>query len=303
MTRFLLNRPVVVGVDDSEFSLKALEWAARYAGQCKCPLQIIHVARDRGSETEQLRAKVDDRLARTTSSPRWIIWRVRHGKPAEVLVEEAVSARLLVLGHREPRPIIGSTLRGVLAHGISHVAVIAETWSADVTYARKIVVGVRDPGSRPALELALGLANTQRCALTVVHATHRPTPTTDRTIADETHRVEAAARSMLSAMVQDAEREYPDAEVSLHVIQGDPSTVLLAAAADVDLLIIGGRPASGSALSIGSTVEDILKHSDRPVIITRTGHRSLPLLHRFQLRRRLRRHAPDPRPDDQAARR
>ncbi|MFC7619432.1 universal stress protein [Microlunatus sp. GCM10028923] len=272
MARFLLNRPVVVGIDDSPYSLAALEWAARFAVRHRHPLRMVHVPGRHLDETESLQRRVAATLAAMNPSPTWVAWKVRPGSAAEILSEEAVAARLLVLGHREPRPVIGSTLRGVLIRGVGRVAVVPGSWTPDPAPSRRIVVGIRDRRSVPALDLAYDLAVAQGSTLCVVHVTRRPVPHPDRTVAQETRRIEAEGHAIVQTVLDEVNRRV-DVPLDVQVVQGDPGEVLLRASSDAELLVLGGRLWAEIPVRLGSVVEQSLIHGDRPVAIAHPSRR------------------------------
>jgi nucleotide-binding universal stress UspA family protein len=103
---------VVVGVDGSEASKDALRWADRQAELTGAELRAIAawelvptfpysvvIAEDLcDSTTETLDQAIDEVL--DTGRARQTVREIRHGHPAEVLVEAATGAELLVLGGR-----------------------------------------------------------------------------------------------------------------------------------------------------------------------------------------------------------
>src|SRR4051794_574485 len=109
-------RNIVVGVDGSESSHRALEWAAAEARLRNSPLRVVHswlevfvdgyfaapVVYERAALEEAAQAVVDKALASTPSgSPELRVEGVLvHGQPEVVLLDEAENADLVVVGSR-----------------------------------------------------------------------------------------------------------------------------------------------------------------------------------------------------------
>ena len=141
---------VVVGVDGTEGSLAALQWAVAEAAAHRAPLCVVHVldprvgrrapyARPR-SEAAPLgaqTAEAADLLARAivqTHAPADIRRVFEIGNPAEALIAAAQGARMLVLGHTPRRlrapdepyqgPALGSIARACVLHAGCPVVVV-----------------------------------------------------------------------------------------------------------------------------------------------------------------------------------
>ena len=73
--------------------------------------------------------------------------------------------------------------------------------------------------------------------------------------------------------------DTPDADrIGLHVCQGDPSEEILRFAEDhdVDLIVIGPEGLTGvGRLLLGSTADKVVRRASCPVLVTRTGGKSL----------------------------
>ncbi|GAA2795103.1 universal stress protein [Saccharopolyspora taberi] len=133
--------PVVVGVDSSPHSGKALEFAVDSAVIRAADLvavQVWHVERASGLSELDLEAaaqeaaerSLSEQLAgRRTNHPDLTVHKVtRHGHPVDQLTEAAREAQLLVVGHRGrggfPGLLTGSVAMGVLQHAVCPVAVV-----------------------------------------------------------------------------------------------------------------------------------------------------------------------------------
>ncbi|SHF70729.1 universal stress protein [Streptoalloteichus hindustanus] len=118
---------VVVGVDGSPPSVAALTWAAREAESLDAPLRAVLVHPEDGREATRQGA---ERLSRATAAlpPEVLTARVSHvvlaGRPAVELVEQARSARLLVLGGHPQRRWTTSVTAHCLREAACPVAVV-----------------------------------------------------------------------------------------------------------------------------------------------------------------------------------
>lgn len=137
---------IVVGVDGSDHSQRALEWAAKEAGLRGTPLTVITVHQaaasifggktqypDDAARTQQAReaaqAETDKALARLGDSrPESVTVTAVHGFPVEELIQASEGADMLVIGQRGAggvaRLVIGSVAFQVVQHATSPVTII-----------------------------------------------------------------------------------------------------------------------------------------------------------------------------------
>ena len=128
---------IVVGVDGSGHSQRALEWAIKEAALRHTSLTVLtvdqavagfwggtlHYAQDE-SRTEQARvaaqAEVDKTLASLSDHPDSVTVEAVHGLPAEELISAGADADMIVLGSRGgggfSRMLIGSVASQVVHH-------------------------------------------------------------------------------------------------------------------------------------------------------------------------------------------
>jgi nucleotide-binding universal stress UspA family protein len=126
-------KTVLVGVDGSRGSRKALAWAAAEAAEHNADLIVINVWEQpvpppagsgspplgevpdwRDEATRALMQVVTEELG--DSPPVQTQPRLRHGRPAEVLIEESAGADLLVVGTRGHGGFAGLLLGSVSQH-------------------------------------------------------------------------------------------------------------------------------------------------------------------------------------------
>jgi nucleotide-binding universal stress UspA family protein len=127
---------VIVGVDGSAESVQALAWAARYAAATKATISAVHAwhyppagpvpaGRAPQAITDEVRAHMQEaldtamtRVYGTTTADR-VDTKVAYGHPAMVLVTEAESADLLVVGNRGHGQFHGMLLGSVSIHCVT----------------------------------------------------------------------------------------------------------------------------------------------------------------------------------------
>jgi nucleotide-binding universal stress UspA family protein len=144
-----------------------------------------------------------------------------------------------------------------------------------------IVVGVDgSPGSLEALRWALVESRLRGADVHVVHAWMVPlidavpepwaigAPSLGPS-EDEVHEhLEAAARKVLDASMEEARSADPGVEVGGALAEGRPAAALLAAAQDADLLVVGSRGRGGFAgLLLGSVSAQCVHHAPCPVVV------------------------------------
>lgn len=120
-------KPVVVGVDGSPDSLRALRWGADYAGHIDAPLHALTVyelpmiygpsamAGFQDSETleKDARAMLTDAIRSALGPEAQVTERVERGHPAQNLVRASRDAELVVVGSRGRGGFAGMLLGSV----------------------------------------------------------------------------------------------------------------------------------------------------------------------------------------------
>ncbi|WP_405640358.1 universal stress protein [Streptomyces sp. NBC_00019] len=285
-----MDLPVVVGVDGSEPSLRAVDWAADEAVRRGAPLRLVYaslweryegarLAEDPGEPYERLRAEdIVGAAARRAHGRRpdlKISTEVLAEEPEYVLVRESRSASLLVTGTRGrsgiAEALLGSVSLTVAGH--AHCPMIIVRGSHD-NQARtgmrgRIVVGVAEKAAgSAAVGFACDEARRRGVPVDAVRAWRCPThETTDHPLlAGEPARLhEQRAAEELEAALQDA-----PADVELHrrTVEGHTRTALVNASRDADLLVIGARRHHRHfGLQLGRVAHGVLHHSACPVAI------------------------------------
>ena len=287
----MATKPVIVGVDGSEQSLLAVEWAAQEARRHSSPLRIVSApdvmprmhayhaspaeiaAALRGVAARALAAAITrcDEVAPGLPVDTCLL----SGPPAVAVAETGSDASMLVVGARGAggfaAMMLGSVSRYVAAWAPCPVAVVREESSA---VHREVAVGVRDPrDATGALAFAFEEAALRGADLVAVHTWYwLPSGQAGALRPADPGRFAAEATRQLAAALKDWQDKYPDVRVSRDVIRGHPARVLASLSARTDLVVLGrhGHPA-GPGPGIGSIQHAVLDHAHGPVAVVPSG--------------------------------
>ncbi|WP_215452714.1 universal stress protein [Streptomyces sp. ATCC 21386] len=282
--------PVVVGVDGSEPSLRAVDWAADEAALRGAPLRLVyaslweryegaHVSEDVGEPPEGVRAEVIVESAAQQAGLRRpevkVTTEVLPEEPEYTLLRESRTASLLVTGSRGrsslTEALMGSVSLTVAAH--AHCPMVVVRGSHDnralpATHGR-IVVGVGErQTSSAALRFAFDEARRRGAEVEAVRAWRCPVhETTDHPLlTGEPARLheERAVEELEAAL----EKAPDDVRLRRRTAEGHARTVLSDASLDADLLVIGARRRQRHfGLQLGRATHGVLHHSACPVVI------------------------------------
>ncbi len=279
-----MTTAVVVGVDGTGRSLKALMWAAHRASLHRVPLRIVHAlpryegdiplfppgrfeeAQDHGREILEEATS----LVREAYPDMDLVTEMPMGTPARLLLAESEHAHVVVIGAKGTdigNLLLGSTALQVVGHAACPVVVVNH-----VTTGHHLVVVGTDgsPDSTEALAFAFGAASLGKARLQVVSAlglpqgwpTHlmRPLPGDDEEVAKRRQQVE-------NQIAPFRERD-PDVEVDLDVHRVGPLHALATASHRADLLVVGSRGRGGfHGLAVGSTTHKLLHMAGCPMAV------------------------------------
>lgn len=296
------NAAVVVGVDGSEHSLRALEWALQTARSLAAPLTVAHVrseALQLGSArieslgpAPELPDTVVDALAAEVG-PRAEGLEVRYasldGSVVDALVEAAERARLLVVGSRGrggfKSLLLGSNSRSLAAAAPCPVVVVPhEARAASLesgTAAGRVLLGLEtDETADEVVEFAFEAAERRGVPLEVV--TSYPVPPSPALLIgapapalqvpppmpDETpDLVESTSRRQEERLRPFAERR-PEVEVIPTVTPADPAGRLVEDSLEAGLVVVGRhRRHRIETLLMGSVAHAVLHHAQCPVAV------------------------------------
>ncbi|MFE7765335.1 universal stress protein [Streptomyces sp. NPDC057438] len=287
-----MSRHVTVGVDGAPESGAAADWAAREALVRKVPLRIVHAYEWSGAGTnlagpdeprrwaDELLAEVAEELQRGHPSLE-ISTRLLSGQPAAALAAEADEADLLVLGSRGLSGVMGFLLGSVGRQTISMteqpvvlVRMPGQAAAPQVTApprpARDVVVGVDiNQLGDPLLAFGFEESARHRDRLLALYGWSIPPVVRDSAalLAAQREVSEDVARR-LTEILAPWRRKFPSVQVVERSPVGSPSQLLVDAAADADLVVVG-RCVRKAILGtrIGSVAQAVIHHCAAPVVV------------------------------------
>ncbi|MFD8913283.1 universal stress protein [Streptomyces sp. NPDC059575] len=277
-----MTLPLVVGVDGSDSSLLAVDWAVDEAARHGLPLKLLYgslweryegglpsVSGDRPSEqvlAEHIVASAAERAARRDPGVK-VTTGIVPQEGADALVRAGDDAFAVVTGARGRGPftamLLGSVGLGVAARASCPVIVVRGDRAGLAGEHDRILLGLggADTGTR-ALEFAYQEAETRRCGLDVVRAWRRPVH--DRSGAG----YEERAAALLAASVEGPSAEFPRVRTYPAVVEGPAAKVLVDRSAAADLVIVGARRRTDRfGLQLGRVGHALLHHAECPVAV------------------------------------
>ncbi|MER6030155.1 universal stress protein [Streptomyces sp. NPDC001851] len=288
-----MTRPITAGVDGTEESLAALDWAGREAVRRGLPLRVVHAWRyaeslataDRDTQQGWVSEGVAEavRAVSERHPELQVSVDVIEGEPAHALAGAAAEAEMLVLGSRGHGPVIGFLLgsvgRQVIAEATRPVVLVraGDRPTAEAA-GRDVVVGQQgDPeDSAAALRFAFETAAARGAAVRAVRAWTLPpvfaySPGSLKLLDDvggpEPYETEALAEAL-----RPWRQRFPDVPVAEHVEMGSAGQVLLSAAGRAQLVVVGRRShRTAVGARIGSVAHGMLHHADCPVAVVPHG--------------------------------
>ncbi|MFJ9716987.1 universal stress protein [Streptomyces sp. NPDC101213] len=289
-----MDLPLVVGVDGSEPSLRAVDWAADEAALRGVPLRLVYASLweryegdslaedltdDLDGRTEQVTAEAVVRVAARRAALRHpdveVSTDVLPEEPESALVREGRNACALVLGHRGRSGLVemllGSVGLSVAAHADCPVIVLRGGHDNRVRAGvhGRVVVGVGDKGTdSAALRFAVREARLRGATLEAVRAWRCPAhETTDHPllVGEPARLHELQAAETLERALEDVPAEL---ELRRRTAEGPARGVLLAASHEADLLVVGARRTPGHiGLQLGRVAHAVLHHAACPVAV------------------------------------
>ncbi|MDT9686858.1 universal stress protein [Streptomyces sp. P9(2023)] len=299
------EKPVVVGVDGSEHSERALAWALAAAQQLGVPLVVAHVR----SEALQLGEARISSLGESPNIPdtvlngvaAWIEGQdtprvpVRYesldGTVPDALLDSARTARLLVTGSRGrggfASLLLGSVSRSLASSAPCPVVVVpheARTVTPeDGAEAGRVLVGLHpEETADEVLDFAFHAAEQRGVTLEVVTAYRLP-PSPVMLVGPPAPALQVPPALPLDGdtpeLVRDTVRlqderlrpfteRYPDVTVAPTVVPADAAGRLVEGSRSADLVVVGRhRRHRVTSLLIGSVAHAVLHHAHCPVAV------------------------------------
>ncbi|WP_306316714.1 MULTISPECIES: universal stress protein [unclassified Streptomyces] len=286
-----MELPLIVGVDGSDASLAALDWAVDEAGRRGLPVRLVYASLWERYEGATLGGDVGRPGERVyaenvvgTAAHRAQLRRPDVPLTTSVLPEEPSSA-LLHASEQAAAVVTGSRGRGALAGTLlgSVGLTVAARAQCPVIVVRgdkegvagthgRILLGVGDPEhSSQAIEFAFREATVRDCVLDAVRAWRCPAHEyadvpASAGEAEREHR--RRATELLDEALSDTASAHPDVRVRRDTIEGPARTTLLRRTAAADLVIIGARHRhTHFGLQLGRVGHALLHHAQCPVAV------------------------------------
>ena len=266
---------VLVGVDGSEESLRAVAWAAEQAALENRALTLVHCADQlvlretawldvQGIDHRELVKALDvaARAVLTTARERAELAAPGVRTTTElvrddarvVLADASAEAHLVVVGSRGRGPLRSAVLGSVSASLAKHAegpVVVCRPRAAGRTYGDRIVVGADGTAaSLPVLEFAFAQASLRRAPLTVMHCFWDVLAATEGSgtvaaPAHDRHDDLEDLRLLLAESVAGLAEKYPDVEVTQELARGLVDECLADRTPDAALVVVGRTTGSG----------------------------------------------------------
>ena len=290
------NLPVVVGVDGSEQSDRAVHYAVAEARRRGAGVTLVHAVHETAPMAAMLplysveafaevgRRLVDDaeRLLLDVDPGMEVGTSVKGGSRVGVIVDAAEHASVVVLGHRSRslagRVLTHSTSTGVAARAHCPVVSVPDTWAPGGERGR-VVVGIDESAaSHDALDLAFLEARRRKATLVVLHAWRLPTAYDDisysRLAVDEWM---GEATAEIEKTLEPFREVYPEVQVELALRHEYAGPALVAATEEADLIVVGRR-GHGAPLGIylGSLARLLIREGKCPVEVVPQHPRHAP---------------------------
>ncbi|PXY22322.1 universal stress protein [Prauserella muralis] len=288
------NAPIVVGVDSTEASLRAVRWAADTAARHHAPLHLVHAA---GFPDLYVGESIPppESFVEEQRKQRWeflhtarrvaqeagdidIHTRFESDPPIPTLIHASRSARMMVLGSSGHTGLagllIGSTTLALVTH--AHCPVVSVRGDYPQVPAddrRPVVVGI--DGS-PLSERAIGYAFDEACFRGVDLVAVHTFSDADADVFSEARMyfdwepMRDVEERRLAERLAGWREKYPDVAVQRVLVKDRPRHELLEWSAKAQLVVVGSRGRGGfRGMLLGSTSQALIHNAECPVMIAR----------------------------------
>ncbi|RFD74668.1 universal stress protein [Gardnerella vaginalis] len=283
------EKAVLVGVDGSHASYKAVWWAANYAKHAGLQLQIVcayslpsyaavsfdatytAIGDDNAAhhDAQEILSKAKAvALEQGVDATTLIVT----GDPSSVFVELSRNYQLIVIGNRGKgglaERLLGTTSSSLPAYAYCPIVVVPYTDDdgqrihLNNTISRVAVGSDESKWGLKALEIAANLADSWNAELDVISAV----PSVQGAEGDTA--VMGSYMDDLEERVKPILQRLPDLKIHRTVVPGSAVDALTQASLNHDLVVVGSRGRGGfTGLLLGSISQGLLQHSSRPVYV------------------------------------
>ena len=277
---------IVVGVDTSQASMVALDWATTLAQQTRAPMHLIHgFSQDRpdwafgmGADDDHFhragervlnrarnRIQLRDRMIQVSTG-------LTGSYPAAAMVRASALASMVVVGSHGDSLLhissLGETAHQIAGHASCPVTVVRTEPSTENQY-KRILVGVdRSELSAKALGWAFDHAEYTGSDVLAIHA-WQPRDAEDPGLGSADWSSYAdACRELIESKIAGHRAVHPGVKVMTEVFQGNPTRALVTESHASDVVVLGARGDGGfEGLHLGRVARDALGHATCPVVV------------------------------------
>ena len=276
---------ITVAVDGSEASSAAIRFGAREAERLDTDLHLVHVLpsyvpvapmlpllpSDLEATGRSILDRAESEAAMLLGSGR-VTTALLDGPRVTRLLETGRHARLLALGHDRRltlgRLFTGSTVTAVAAASACPTVSVSTDWSPRGEQ-HCVAAGIKSVEHSPELvRRALELASERGARVVLVHAWDLPYQYDDLVVArvDEAEWGEQARRA-IERHLGSIREAYPEVQVEVRVVHGQPARVLRDVSREADLLVLARRAHAFPVGHLGATARTLIRESECPVVV------------------------------------
>ncbi|MEU9536933.1 universal stress protein [Streptomyces sp. NPDC048213] len=285
-----MTAQVIAGLDGSDESLAAAEWAADEARLRQVPLALVHIDElpanpeiplaqisEAAEHAEELLRATAQRLRAEHAALEVSVTQTK-GRAAEELTAAANTADLTVLGSRGLGRmsgfLAGSVSLGVIGSALNPVVLVRAQDDRSAP-SGGMVVGIDiDRASDALLAFAFAEAARRRLPLRFLHSWTLPASYGYAALMDPALGVDQSehlTRTMLE-LLEPWRRRYPEVEATAKAVVGSPAFQMVEASRDAELVVVGRRSRRlPLGPHLGHVAQAVIHHSPAPVAVVPLG--------------------------------
>lgn len=278
---------VVAGLDGSDSSLRAVEWAAVEAERRGAVLRLVHAELPLPADVLDLTGMARNALhdeamawvrkavaaAQEVAPAVEIDVHVKVSTPAWLLEQESRAAALVVVGSRGLGGFTGLLLGSIAVALAGHAKCPVVVLRGEGNELGPVVVGVNgSPENWFVLDRAFEEAEVRGVALVAVHAWRPPLATARiaESVGVVWSELDTVREALVAQRLASCADRHPGVEVKRHVVHGSAAHGLVERAAGACLLVVGSRGTGGlSGMLLGSTSQTVIRYAPCPVLLVR----------------------------------